>query len=75
MRRVWIVSHFVDVNFIEHTGCGGNRSLGIAQAVARRSKKKSRVRNKCRDMEENRKEKGGQKILGVLGRDSEAQIE
>lgn len=42
MRRVWIVSHFVDVNFIEHTGCGGNRSLGIAQAVGRRSKKKNK---------------------------------
>ena len=59
-------------------GCGGNRSLGIAQAVGRRSKKKSRVRSRDGDIEQvNKKEKGGSEDTGslrqrVLGRDSES---
>ena len=52
-------------------GCGGNRSLGIAQAVGRRSKKRSRVRSRDGDIEQvNKKNREGLKILGVLGRES-----
>lgn len=60
MRRVWIVSHLVDVKFIEHTGAGGNRSLGIAQAVGRRSKKA--------ELETERYRAGKYKRKGRVGR-------
>ena len=52
-------------------GCGGNRSLGIAQAVE--EGQKSRVRNRYGDLEQEiERKREDRKILGVLGRDSES---